>query len=84
MSWQATVDFVDLQDGRRLYRAGETYPRDGLSPSAERIAELAGRDNRMGYPLIREVLTEPAEKPVNPVEEPKRKRAPRKRVKKDD
>ena len=62
MTYRATTRFVDLQDGRHLYNAGDTFPRTGLSVTPERIAELAGRDNRMGYPLI-EAAETPAEAP---------------------
>jgi len=44
--------FADLQDDNRIYEAGDTYPRPGLDVSPERLAELAGSDNRMGEPLI--------------------------------
>ena len=60
----ATVRFADLEDEKRIYEAGEAFPRPGLNVTKERIAYLAGSDNRMGYPLIRE------EKPVEPPEEP--------------
>ena len=52
MDYRAAVDFIDLQDDNRLYHAGDSYPRDGLSVTTERIEELAGNHNRMGYPLI--------------------------------
>lgn len=53
--YKALVRFADLQDGNRIYEAGETYPRLGFDVGPQRIAELAGRDNRMGYPLIQAV-----------------------------
>lgn len=34
------------------YEVGDAYPRDGLEPDADRIAELAGPDNAQGTPLI--------------------------------
>ena len=52
MTYKALTRFADLNDGNRIYEAGETYPRLGLDVTPERIAELAGSDNRMGYPLI--------------------------------
>lgn len=69
MGYRAAVDFIDLQDDNRLYHAGDTFPRDGLTVSDERIAELAGNGNRMGYPLIEQV---------------EEKKPTRKRVKKSD
>lgn len=52
--------FHDLEDCTTVkggsichyYSVGDTYPREGLEPSPERIAELAGRYNRQGVPLI--------------------------------
>ena len=84
MIYKALTRFADLNDGNRIYEAGETYPRPGLDVTPERIAELAGRDNRMGYPLIEAVeatskaLTdEPKEEPaeaVKPVQKGRRSR----------
>ena len=51
--------FCDLQDSNHVYSAGDTFPRDGMEVSAERIDELAGHRNRLGVPLI----AESAEKP---------------------
>ena len=53
--YRAVVEFYDLQDGNRLYHAGDSYPRDGLSVSDERLKQLAGNHNRMGHPLIVQV-----------------------------
>lgn len=63
--YQAAVAFADLQDGNRKYVAGEKYPRDGLIVSDERIKELAGSNNRMGYPLIVESAGKPVESVSN-------------------
>ena len=54
--------FTDLTDADRAYRVGDTYPREGLTPSKERIAELSSPSNRRGVKLIEEV-EEAAEKP---------------------
>lgn len=53
--YKALVRFADLKDGKRIYEAGDEFPRPGFIVSPERIAELAGSDNRMGYPLIAEM-----------------------------
>lgn len=71
--------FADLQDRNRIYEAGDTYPRPGFDVSPERLAELAGSDNRIGKPLIVDVdapcdkcAVERAETPVEaPQAEPK-------------
>lgn len=44
--------FTDLQDNNHAYEAGDIYPREGLQPTAERIAELSGSNNKQGVPLI--------------------------------
>lgn len=67
MKYVAKEDFIDLMDGNHMYRAGEEYPRPGCSVSDERVAELAGADNKVGRPLI-----EAVEQPYEPLkEEPK-------------
>lgn len=67
--------FTDLQDGNRPYEVGDTYPRDGLEPSLERVAELSGTDNKQGVPLIKAVAErkKSAEKTVAEVTEEKPK-----------
>lgn len=47
--------FTDLKDGNHPYNIGDTYPRNGLDVSAERITELASSSNQRGIPLIEEV-----------------------------
>ena len=38
--------FTDLQDNEHPYNAGDTFPRDGLTVSRERIIELATASNK--------------------------------------
>lgn len=47
--------FHDLQDKNHEYNVGDIYPREGLTPTPERIAELSGSENKQGQPLIAEV-----------------------------
>lgn len=47
--------FYDLQDGNHAYHPGDTFPRDGLKVTEERISELAGDNNALGKPLIEKV-----------------------------
>ena len=55
--------FIDLKDNNHEYNVGDKYPRKGYEPTAERIAELAGKDNKQGQPVIEEVKKkEPAKK----------------------
>ena len=56
--------FTDLQDNDHPYEAGDVYPREGLEPSPERIAELSGEKNKRGVALIAAVKDEPKKAPV--------------------
>ena len=58
-------DFVDLQDNNYPYKKGDTLPRTGLEVKPERLAELAGKNNKQKTPLIKKVEEKPAdEKPA--------------------
>ena len=47
--------FTDLQDNRHAYHVGDTFPRDGIDVSADRIDELSSDRNRRGLALIEKV-----------------------------
>lgn len=47
--------FMDLQDGNHPYNVGDVFPRKGMKVSEDRIAELAGSENKQGVPLIAKV-----------------------------
>lgn len=40
MAYKVTQAIRDLQDNQRYYRAGDTFPRNGLKVGDERVAEL--------------------------------------------
>ena len=40
MAFKVTQAIRDLQDNQRYYRAGDTFPRNGLKVDDERVAEL--------------------------------------------
>lgn len=73
--------FTDLQDGDHAYAEGDTYPRNGLTVSDARLAELSEVKNRQRTPLIEAVVAKsaPAEKRT---EEEKPKTAAKKGTKK--
>ena len=56
--------FRDLQDTNksnpngRLYKVGDEFPATQRKVSEERIAELKGKQNKIGYPLIEYSLDE--------------------------
>lgn len=55
--------FHDLQDATktksgvvyREYNVGDVFPREGKKVDENRLKELAGKDNKRGVPLIKEV-----------------------------
>ena len=57
--YKVIKSFTDLQDNNYAYYVGDTFPRNGVEVSAERIAELASDKNRRGFPLIEEVVEKP-------------------------
>jgi len=79
--YKAIEYFTDLQDNEYEYKAGDTYPREGYEPSAERIEELASDKNKRGRAVIeivadskKAVIEEPAEAPVEEEQPKKRSR----------
>ena len=65
--------FTDLHDNDHPYNVGDTFPRVGVTVSDERLAELAGSNNKRGEPLI--ALAEEAQNDEAP-----KKKAPAKRT----
>jgi hypothetical protein len=47
--------FTDKQDNGFAYHEGDSFPREGLTVSKERLAELSSDKNRRGKPVIVEV-----------------------------
>lgn len=47
--------FYDLK-ANHAYSVGDTFPHNGVEVGAERIAELSSDKNRLGVPLIEEVV----------------------------
>jgi hypothetical protein len=70
MQYRVIKMFTDLQDKEYAYQVGDTYPREGLSPTDERIAELSGSRNRQGKPLIEAIPEEPAAESLKAVNIP--------------
>ena len=67
-SYKAIENFKDLLDNEYKYRAGDTFPRSGYTPSKERIEELLSCENKRGRAVIEEVKEEFMNKPVEPAE----------------
>ena len=51
--------FYDLKDNNHAYSVGDIFPHNGVEVDAERIAELASDKNRLGVPLIEEIVEKP-------------------------
>ena len=88
MKYTVIKYFTDLQDNNYAYKAGDTYPRKGLSPSGERIEELAVSQNKQKTPLIQAIpeaveTTAPAEEPIEE-ESPKEEEKPKRKRKRND
>ena len=50
--------FTDLK-ASHVYYVGDTFPHNGVEVDADRLSELASHKNRMGVPLIEEVVEKP-------------------------
>lgn len=51
--------FTDLHDNDHPYNAGDIFPREGVTVSEKRLAELSGENNKRGEPLIEKVKETP-------------------------
>lgn len=61
MSYKVLEYFEDLQDNIHSYNPGDTFPRDGLEVSEERLEELSSDKNLRGVKLIEKVVAKKAE-----------------------
>lgn len=64
MMYRVIRYFTDLQDNDYAYNVGDVYPRQGITVTGERIAELASSENRQKTPLIEAVDEPDAEESV--------------------
>ena len=55
MKYRVIKRFTDLQDGNHLYNEGDTFPREGVTVTEERLVELSTAANRRHIPLIEAV-----------------------------
>ena len=56
--------FTDLQDNKHPYHEGDTFPREGVTVTEERLKELASKKNKRGVALIKEVKEEVKEEAI--------------------
>ena len=71
MKYKVVKLFTDLQDNNYAYHVGDSFPREGLTVTAERLDELSSNENKQGVPLIEKVFEE--EKPKKPAKGKKEK-----------
>ena len=64
--------FEDIQDAMHPYNTGDIFPREGMSVSADRLAELSTERNLQRTPLIEFVSMD--EKPETAKKARKRKK----------
>ena len=62
MQYISTATWRDLSD-QHLYAAGDVFPHDGREIPAERLAYLAGTQNKAGFAVIKAVDTPVEENP---------------------
>lgn len=60
--YKALKYFEDLQDNRHPYNEGDIFPREGLTVTEERLAELSSEKNKRKEALI--AFVEDAPKPL--------------------
>lgn len=61
MRYRVVRYFRDLQDNNHAYNTGDTFPREGVNVSEDRIKELASTQNKQFCKLIEAVAEEPTE-----------------------
>ena len=50
-----TRPFTDLSDNNRMYKAGDTYPAEGVKPTKARVKELLTGNNKNRKVYLKEV-----------------------------
>lgn len=71
MMYKVVRYFTDLQDENHPYNVGDSYPREGLKVSEERIKELSSSNNLQNAPLIiKEEIKKEEPKVEEPIDEP--------------
>jgi hypothetical protein len=57
MKYEVIQNFVDSQDKNKKYKVGDHYPTPGNKKiSEDRLTTLLSADNKLGQPVIREIV----------------------------
>lgn len=51
--------FFDLKDNNYVYSVGDIFPHNGVDVDDDRLSELASDKNKLGVPLIEEIVEKP-------------------------
>lgn len=62
--YKVVYKFKDLSDDEHVYNVDDIFPREGHEVSFARIRELASDKNKIGKPLIEEVVEKEVEEPI--------------------
>lgn len=91
MMYKVLEYFEDLQDNDYAYEVGDTYPREGYEPTAERVEMLSTDKNVRKRPLIEAIEESPEDEEapeaiedVSEVEESSEEKKPRGRKRKGE
>jgi hypothetical protein len=84
MMYNVLEYFTDLQDNEYEYKVGDTYPRKGYEPTAERIESLSTDKNVRKRPLIEAIEETSEDEETTEVEETSEEKKPRGRKRKSE
>lgn len=76
--YTVTEYFEDIADNRHKYYVGDTYPRNGVTVSEARLAELSSDRNKRKRPVIAAVAEDDEQQKPKTADKPKAKRSRKK------
>ncbi len=62
--YKVIANFLDLEDNKREYKVGDSFPREGVEVSESRLAILSTNQNAAKKVLIEKVEVEPEDNHV--------------------
>ena len=73
MAYKVIKGFADLKDNNHVYAVGDDFPHSDVDVPEERINELKTSANKIGVPLIEEILAKEVEIPETKPKKGKKK-----------